>query len=109
MDKVAGGVIGVGLGVYLVRVGLAGNTKQLLQMLAKEGRYLEVLVALYALWILWKFGPAQDFTHQVMMAGAVGMVLNTMVRGDFAKVTTALTAFGNGQIGLYDAAKQIFA
>lgn len=106
MDKVAGGVIGVAVGIYLVRVGLAGNTKKLLQMLAKEGYYLEVLIALYALWILWKYGPAQTFTHQLMMAASIGVVLKTIGEGD--KVSSVLTQFGNGQLTLFGAAKALF-
>jgi hypothetical protein len=107
MDKAAVGVLGVLAGVYLVRVGLAGNHKQLLQELAKEGHYLEVLAALFALWVIWKYGPNPGgFTHSLMMTAGIAAFLNTAFRN--VNVSQALQDFGAGKKSLLDTAKSIF-
>ncbi len=104
MDKVFGGVVGVLLGVYLVRVGIAGNGKQLLALLREDDKYLDFLLALWILWVLHEYGPTHDITDQLVISGIVGTIL--LVVHNNPQIFSNLELFGEGKIGLADLFKQ---
>jgi hypothetical protein len=105
MNKAAAGIVAVLAGVYLVRVGMAKNFPQLLKELAKEGKYLEFIVAIYVLWLLWNIGDRNDFMHQLMIVASVALVFRAMT--NMGNVTQTMQAFGAGNIDLFQVFKNI--
>lgn len=106
MDKVATAVVGGFIGVYLIRVGLAGNGSALLKELEKEGGYLQFLVALYALWLLHKYGPTHQITDALVTTAAVAVLLKVMASD--TNVVATIREFATGRKTLFQTTKALF-
>jgi hypothetical protein len=106
MDKAAGGIVGILAGIYLVRVALAGNARPLLEMLKEETGYLELLVALYLIYLLHKNKVTGEFTDQLLLAAAIAATLKVVTSN--ANVVEEFQKFGSGQQTLFETAGNLF-
>jgi hypothetical protein len=107
MDKVAGGAVGVLAGVYLIAVARAGHSKDLFALLKEETGYLELLAAMYALWLLHEKTERGGIVDQLIMvaliAAAVKLASNT------GNIVPELEKFGNGEQGLFTTFGHVFS
>lgn len=101
LDAVAGAIVGV----YVVRVGIAGNGKQLLILLKEDDKYLDLLVAIYAIYLLQEFGPTHAIVDQLLWAAGLAILIK-MVSSN-VNFLSALEDFGSGKRGLLDTVKLI--
>jgi hypothetical protein len=105
LDNVAAGVVGAGAGIYLVKVGLNRNGAELLDLLKDEGGYLQVLVAMYALYLLYEFVPAQGIMKQLIVTAFIGVAIEVVRRND--TIIADLEQFGKDKdLGAF--AKKLF-
>ena len=107
MDELADAAIASVLGVYVIRVGIAGNGKQLITLLGQETGYLELLIAGYLLMIIKDsktFGPV---ANQLIMVAALAVIIKIATKN--GNIITAIENFGAGKANMVDTFKAIFA
>lgn len=106
MENVAGAAVGGILGLYVIRVGMAGHSKDLLTLLSEESGYLELLVALYALYLIHEQGgPLGSLTDQLMWMAVIAALIKAVAA--HSDLFGELEKFGNGQQGLFTSLKHI--
>lgn len=98
LNKVIGGILGVGLGLYTLKVVFSGNTDALGNLLKDETGYLEFLVALYALYLLHKYGPEHKIIDLIITMAVLAIIFKTINRNTTLVSNThaALSKFGSG-------------
>ena len=106
MDNVATGITGIIGGVYLIRVAAAGNAKELLKLLKDETGFIQVIIALYLIWLLHKNRSTSEFTDQLVMAAAIAALLQAA--SSKGNLLEELVKFGKGDQNMLEAAQHIF-
>lgn len=108
MEPVAGAVIAGVLGVYAIRVAIAGNSRQLISLLAQEGGYLEFIASAYAVYLLHnQGGVVGTITDQLLWAAAIAALFNVMKAN--SNFVDELSRLATHQQGLKTTFQHIFA
>lgn len=105
VGKALNGIVGVMLGLYLINVAIKGNSKALMAMLKDEGGYLQLLVAMYALYLLHEYGPTSKVTDALIIAAITAVLVKAATNVNTGSI---LTSFANGQANMLDTVKALF-
>lgn len=102
-----GNVAGVALVVgYVGAVLYQGNGNKLASELAKEGRFIEFLIAVYAVyWLATNKGPVGKIASPLVTVALVAAALAWVSRGG---VVDALRAWQSGQASMLETVLKIF-
>lgn len=107
METAAGGVIAAVLGAYVIRVGIAGNSKQLMTLLSQEAGYIEFVVAGYALYLLHNQGGVMgEIIDQLIWAAAIAILIKLLMSN--SNFIDELDKFGKQQQSMTTTLKHIF-
>lgn len=104
MNRALDGILGVGLGAYLIAVVLKGNSKTLINYLGEEVGYLEFLTAIYLLYLLHGYGPTQKITDALMIGAIFAVVLKAVTNSGISGV---VDDFANGRKSLFETLQAI--
>lgn len=107
MEDTAGAVVAAAIAAYVIRVGVAGNGKELMHLLSEEVGYLEFIVACYLLYLLHEQGGiAGDITNQLLWTAAIAALIKVVTSN--SNVIVELENFGAQKQSLLTTLKHIF-